>query len=151
MESSSSGLVHENRDRGLTEESQCHAACTAFYHSTCSYQRLEGCQQARRHEQMIDQRRRGLDSLRESLKDFNCRTHLIHELLVVPPRISLCTQIDDLSSITDDLPILIQQHEPAILLINEVRDMYQPTSTLQVGWLLSCSQPKFVLQGEHST
>ena len=50
----------------------------------------------------------------------------------------------------DNPPILIQQHEPAILLIDEVRDVDQPASTLLLEQLLSLSQPKFAFQGKHN-
>jgi len=76
-----------------------------------------------KHGQMTDQNKQGLAVRMGSLKDPNCGLKLFQKLLGVPPWITIGTWINDFSSIPDNLAIVIQEHEPAVFFINEIRNV----------------------------
>ena len=68
------------------------------------------------------------------LKDFNCRSYLIHKLFGVPPWITIWPWINYLSSILDNLAIFIKQNKFPVFFINEIWNVNWPAlAFLQKG------------------
>ena len=75
------------------------------------------------------------------LKNLNSPFDLFDQLLCVPPRVTVCTRENDLSSIMSDVAIFIDDNESPRLRIYEVRNMDESAARLFTKRLFSFSKP----------